>query len=357
MSPGGHDLEAVAARMDELGLKPDVPEIRLARAVRSVAAETGIDPDAACRPGPIDLVVERLATHESWFFRDPKQFAALAEQILPTLSGPLHVWCVGCANGQEAWSMAMLLAEARGLDGGWRVTASDLSGRAVAAAERGVYRTAQLRGLSTRRRSSFVQQHGDDEWVVTDPLRPLVEFVKQNVVTQPPPVPPGSCRLVLCRNVLIYLHGRGVNAALGSLGEAMAEDGWLLLGSAESLWGITDQFEMVSLPGAFAYRRAGAAMATAHHGRSRPATRTAPPAPSPPVSSALPTAVDLVAQARSAARAGRHEDAAKAYRQAAYLDPRMVEAQAGLAEALAAVGDERGAARARAVADRLRARS
>lgn len=353
MSPTTGALQAVAARLIEVGLKPDVPEARLARAVRTVAAAAGVTPALACRPPHIDDVIEHLATHESWFFRDPKQLAALARHVLPTLSAPVHVWCVGCANGQEAWSMAMLLAETRGLDGDWRVTASDLSGLAVAAAQRGVYRTSQLRGMSTERRDRFVQRHGDDEWVITDALRPLVDFVKHNVVTQRPPVPDGWCHVVLCRNVLIYLHDRGVTSALRSLGEAMAADGWLLLGSAESLWGTSDQFEMVSLPGAFAYRRAGAG--------GLDATPEAPPGPrarrttAPPPAPEMPQPAELLAEARRAAAAGRLDEAARAYRQAAYLDPRMIEAQEGLADALAAAGDERGAARARAVADRLRA--
>lgn len=240
----------------------------------------------------------------------------------------------------------MLLAEARGVDGDWRVTASDLSGRALAAAERGAYSTSRLRGLSTDRRSRFVHQAGD-EWVITDSLRARVSFVKQNVVTQRP-VQTGSCQVVLCRNVLIYLHEEGARKALESLGQAMESEGWLLVGSAESLWGITDAFSVVRLPGAFAYRKSESAplgVAPPRRVAARPAREPAP---------SIPPTHELMAMAAAAAAAGRHDDAARAYRQAAYLDPDLVDAHAGLAASLAAVGDQRGAARARAVVKRLR---
>lgn len=346
---GAAAVAAVAARMTQVGMKPDVPEARVTRAVGQVAAERGVSANEVLRPPLIDDVIELLATHESWFFRDPRQLAALAGHVLPTLSGPLHVWCVGCANGQEAWSVAMLLAEARGRDGDWQVTASDLSGRALAAAERGVYPTSRLRGLSTERRSRLVHQAGD-EWVISDALRAKVDFVKHNVVTQRPPVPTGSCQVVLCRNVLIYLHDDGVRRALDSLGQAIASEGWLLVGSAESLWGITDEFSVVRLPGAFAYRPTGAPpLAASGAPPPRPAARPArAPAPS------IPPTHELLAMAGAAAAAGRHDDAVRAYRQAAYLDPDLVDAHAGLAASLDAIGDQRGAARARAVVERLR---
>jgi chemotaxis methyl-accepting protein methylase len=340
-------VPAVAARMAQIGMKPDVPDNRVSRAVRQVASERGVPEAEVLRLPLIDDVIELLATHESWFFRDPRQLAALAGHVLPPLSGPVHVWCVGCANGQEAWSVAMLLAEARGVDGDWRVTASDLSGRALAVAERGAYPINRLRGLSTDRRLRFVKQAGD-EWVITDSLRARVSFVKQNVVTQRPPVQAGSCQVVLCRNVLIYLHEEGARKALESLGQAMESEGWLLVGSAESLWGITDAFDVVRLPGAFAYRRADAPVAP-------PPKRVAPRAARGP-SPSIPPTHELMAMAAAAAAGGRHDDAVRVYRQAAYLDPDLVDAHAGLAASLAAVGDQRGAARARAVVERLRSR-
>ncbi|MDQ1446529.1 MAG: chemotaxis protein methyltransferase CheR, partial [Acidimicrobiaceae bacterium] len=310
---------AVADRMRDVGLKADVTGTRLLRAASDVAAERGVTVDALRGPALIDAVIERLLIHESWFFRDPAQFAALTAEMLPTLPRPVHVWSVGCGQGQEAWSVAMALAESIGADG-WAVTATDLSGRALAAADRGTYNTAQLRGLSDERRTRFLEQVGADEWTIVRSIRPLVSFVQHNVTARARPVPAVSCQVVLCRNVLMYLHDEGVAAALASLGQAMTMGGWLMLGTAESLWGVTDAFEVVRVGEAYAYRQAGGSPAV--EGRV----------------AALPSADALVAQGASAASAGRHDEAATAFRQAAYLDPDRADAHAGLAAALEAVG-------------------
>jgi len=338
---------AITERAKGAGLKADIPLSRISRIVRAVAAAHGVDVRAVGRPPLVDEAVEQLAIHESWFFRDAGQFKALARHIVPTLTPPVRVWCAGCADGQEAWSLAMLLADH--VDGDWHVTASDFSAAALKRAERGVYRATRLRGLSTDHRSRFLQAQGD-EWAVRPTLRPHVTFVRHNIATEPLPVPAASCDVVLCRNVLIYLHPDAVAAALKTLEQAMTREAWLLLGGAESLFGITDRFTTVALDGAFVYRRADLAAAPT----TPPATRRKAAAPRVPPTPPAPDIETLLAEAATATGEGRHDDAARAFRQAAYLEPSRVEAHIGLAEALEAVGDKRGAARARAAALRLR---
>jgi hypothetical protein len=124
--------------------------------------------------------------------------------------------------------------------------------------------------------------------------------------SEAPPVPLGSCHIVLCCNVLIYPNDDGLRAAVANLEAALAPQGMLFVGAAESLWGAADRLE------------------------------------------ALPQPSDLVAQARDAAGKRDHEGAARALRQAASLDPHEAAAHAGLASALEAVSDARAAARARA---------
>jgi chemotaxis protein methyltransferase CheR len=332
--------EAVRRRLRELHLKADMPAARITRAVNEVAAEEGV----AAADASVEHVVERLLIHESWFFRDPKQWAALARDVLPTFGGPVRVWCAGCANGQEAWAMAMLLAETVPE---WHVVATDLSGRALARAAEGMYSTAELRGLSAERRARFlVPGPQQDRWSIVPRLRDHVKFTRHNLAVPPPPVPLGGAEIVFCRNTLIYLDKAGVEAALGSIESALAEDGRLLVGAAESLWAVTDSFEVVPLSGAYSYRRARGP------GRGSAQFRAMAPAMAPP----LPDPAALLEEAADAAAEGRHEEAARAFRQAAYLAPDRADAHAGLAEALAVLGDARGAARADAAARRLRAR-
>jgi chemotaxis protein methyltransferase CheR len=339
-----------AASMREVGVD------RMTRAAQEALSRRGLGEWPAAEPaGLLDEVLDRLTVQESWWFRDPRQWASLVHHVIPALEPPIEAWSAGCANGQEAWTLAMLLADHA--PGEWRLTATDVSSRAVARAEEGVYRDGELRGLPGPSRQRYMEPAGDG-WRVADGLRRRVRFMRHNLATQPPPVPVGACRLVLCRNVLIYLTDDGVQSALSAIDRALAPDAWLVVGGAESLWALTDRFESVRLPGGFGYRRATAPAApvaaapVAAAAAGRPSARP-PSAPARrPHADPLPDVAELVGRARKAAERGDHEAAATGFRQAAYLEPDRAEAHAGLAAALDALGHPRAAARARAAAKR-----
>lgn len=336
------------------GLKTDVAADRIVRAVAEVAQAAGVTTKHVVeRPALLAEVIDRLTIQESWFFRDPHQMEGVARQLLPALVPPVSVWCAGCANGHEAWTMAMVLTDAGVED--WRITATDLSSHAVAAAREGVYGGTQLRGLPALQRARYFNDAGDGRWSVDDRLRARVDFLQHNVARQAPPVPLGSCAIVLCRNVLIYLSDDAVQGALGAVENALAPGGTLLVGGAESLWGLTDRFETVRLPDAFAYRKPDPAAATAEAGPAAGAAPSARRSRSP--EAAFPSPADLVRRGRAAAAGGDHEAAATAFRQAVYLDPDEADAHAGLSDALEALGHARSAARARAAGRLARRRS
>ena len=101
-------------------------------------------------PGAFQELLDRVTVQETGFFRHPDQFAALAREVLPALDGPVVVWSAGCANGQEAYSLAMELA-ASGLPD-WQVVATDISAAAVARARAGRYASTELDGLPATHR-------------------------------------------------------------------------------------------------------------------------------------------------------------------------------------------------------------
>jgi chemotaxis protein methyltransferase CheR len=96
-------------------------------------------------PGAFQEVLDCVTVQETEFFRHPDQFAALAREVLPGLEGPVVVWSAGCANGQEAYSLAMELAASGVPD--WQVAATDISATAVARVRTGRYSAAELAGL------------------------------------------------------------------------------------------------------------------------------------------------------------------------------------------------------------------
>jgi chemotaxis methyl-accepting protein methylase len=246
------------------------------RSVEVLVAGLARDPDA------LHDLVERLTIQESWFFREPAQFEALVERVLPDVGGPGTVWSAGCAFGQEAWSLAMALLEAG--RGDLRVLASDVSARALGRASAGRYAERELRGLSQARRARFTTA-GPEGVAVGQALRNRVSFVRHNLATDPPPLATGSCQIVFCRNVLIYLRPEGRQAALAHIARLLPAGGWLFLGFAESLWQVTDAFEVVRLGEVFTYRRVAGAEAVrrpAAPRRERGAATARPAPPAPP---------------------------------------------------------------------------
>lgn len=219
-----------------------------------------------------DAVVEAITTKETSFFRDPWLFDALSRHALPEIAATLkragrrvRIWSAGSSTGQEAYSLAMMLREY--LDSGQRlleendvtILASDISAEAIDAAKAGLYSTFEVkRGLSEPRLRRFFHQDGDG-WRVNEPLRHLVHCRASNLLSQAAEV--GAFDLILCRNVLIYFD-EATRARVGrALCAALKDGGWLALGSAESLAGVGDGFDLVKLGRAFVYRRKRAATA------------------------------------------------------------------------------------------------
>ncbi len=340
------------------GLRVDeLTEERLHQALEEGAAATGSTLDThvsqiAADPVRQQELLDRITLQESSFFRDPPVFADLAAHVLPAairaLEGrPLVVWCAGCANGQEAWSLVMLLTELGASR--FEVVASDLSGPAAERAHAGAYEERELRGLDAARRARFMVR-ASARWRVADSLRSHVRVVHQNVATEPPPVDAGSCALVLCRYVLIYLTPAAADGLLGRIAAALSADGRLVIGAAESLWHRSERFIPEALPHAVAYRHHRAARA-ADRAPHRPARRRAPttlrvdtgPRESP--SPEAPDGAALVRRGEAAAAQGDLAAAASAFRDAVRLDPDDAVALVQLGLVLEAT-DDPGAVRA-----------
>ena len=237
-----------------LGLRLDGAAAgRVARAVRAGARDAGCSEEAyaaAVRADPEMLadLVDRVTVQESSFFRHEPQFALVAEEARAHGGGV--IWSAGCGKGQEPWSLAMLLVE-QGL-GAWSVLATDVSRAALAWARAGRYTERQLRGLSAERRTRFLHRVQEDFEIVPE-LRRRVRFAEHNLVTAP--IPPGvDGRIVLCRNVLIYLHREAAEGLLGRLRDRMPQDGLLLIGGAETISADHPSFALTRRDGVFALR-------------------------------------------------------------------------------------------------------
>ena len=196
----------------------------------------------------MDEILDAVAVHETYFFREQQQLKVFSERILPELSRsrrPVKIWSAGCSTGEEAYTIAMLLAE-QGLLEEERasLTASDLSRRVVESGVRGVYGESSFRTTDPGFREKYFVSESQGSWRVRDDLRAMIRFEQCNLMklnNQTPndhrweATPPGGFDLIFCRNVLMYFDEASVKRSLRSLHSMLAEGGYLLLGHAESL--------------------------------------------------------------------------------------------------------------------------
>jgi chemotaxis protein methyltransferase CheR len=238
-----------------IGLKPDPSfRSRLARALREVADARNIDGESlvgalAGDASLLDQLLDRVTVQETAFFRHPEQFETLARTLLPPIDVPLRAWSAACANGQEAYSLAMLVREA-GRSGS--VLASDVSPAALHRTGAGYYHEREMRGVSAaRRREHFDVVDGG--WQTNQSLRDMVNVERHNLLD---PIPPqvAECHVVMCRNVLIYFTQRHAELFLERLADVMDPGAYLFIGGAETVWHVTDRFEPIQTGACFAYR-------------------------------------------------------------------------------------------------------
>jgi two-component system CheB/CheR fusion protein len=171
------------------------------------------------------------------FFRDRDSFEALEREVIPKLfeqssqETKIRVWSAGCATGEEAYSLAMLLSEgAEATSASIQVFATDIDDDAIAHARHGVYPSAAAADITSIRASRFLSRDGDG-YRVQKSLREKVLFARHNVLQDPPF---SKLDLIVCRNLLIYLNRDVQSHALEMFHFALRPGGYLFLGSSES---------------------------------------------------------------------------------------------------------------------------
>ena len=197
------------------------------------------------------------------FFRDERQFAALA-QLLPEwlaearrAGKPLSIWSAACATGEEVYSLAVAALEAGAEAPEIELLGTDVNPAAVAFAATGRYPPARLEGMSLDRLARHFRV-GDDGVAEARPSlqRVASSFQVQNLADERYPLPrAGQWDVVFCRNVLIYFDLPTTLRVLERLHRALVPGGYLFLGYSESLFRVFDGFELVERAGSFFYRK------------------------------------------------------------------------------------------------------
>jgi chemotaxis protein methyltransferase CheR len=203
-------------------------------------------------------VTEAMTVNESFFFRDAKPFDQLRDQLLPALIAArtgtrrVRIWSAAASSGQEAYSIAMLLQESGHSANGWMLetVGTDLSTEILERAKAGSYTSFEVqRGMPARFLAKYFTRSGD-KWQIAEPLRRSVRFTRHNLLSDLSSL--GMFDIVFCRNVLIYFDLATKAKVLAAIRRQMPADGYLILGAAETVLGVSESFtSSPHLPGVY----------------------------------------------------------------------------------------------------------
>lgn len=213
-------------------------------------------------PAELEEVLDAATTHETYFFREPVQLEVFLEEVLPSLARThartrrLRLWSAGCSSGEEAYTLAMLLAES-GLFTGWDVAiyGTDLSRRMTELARRAEYGAGALRATPASPRHRYFEPLEGGRHRVAEAIRAQVSFAQVNLIDPDAVSVLPLMDAIFCRNVLIYMDAPARRRALRILFNQLRSGGLLLLGHSEHLLGLETDFEPVHLERDLIYRR------------------------------------------------------------------------------------------------------
>ena len=278
----------------------------------------------------LDSLAAHLTVGETYFFRDPAVFEALASRVIPALvqdrrgrAKRLRIWSAGCCTGEEPYSIAIALRRAIPDLDDWQVTilASDLNPRFLRKATEGIYGQWSFRGVPDAMRDAWFHRTRDGRFEILPVVRKMVTFECLNLVEDTYPSLTNNTNaldLIFCRNVLMYFSPEQVRRVVANLRRSLAEGGMLAVSASEGSRELFGEFVSAEIPGITLYRKAAPAVA-------------APP----PLQTRMPEPPTVLApKLAPTARAKRREAPAAAPDHAA--DARRLANEGKLTEALAA---------------------
>ena len=206
-------------------------------------------------------IIDAMTTNETLWFRDSHPYAILEKELFPEAAQqrnkPVRIWSAACSSGQEPYSMSIIAEEyikanpgslARDVE----IVATDISKTILEQARQARYDEMSLvRGMSIERRNRYFKQQGD-VWELNNEIKRRVRFTELNLMQSFSSL--GKFDIIFCRNVLIYFSAELKSDILNRMAKQLQPNGYLVLGSSESITGYTDAFKMVRSGGAVYYQ-------------------------------------------------------------------------------------------------------
>jgi chemotaxis protein methyltransferase CheR len=249
-------------RFDDAGLQNLQRALVRRLGTRHQACDEYLDQFAADPDQEILALTADLTVGETYFLRHVEQFQALTRTALPDLlqtpgrTGPLRLLSAGCSTGEETYSLAIALRES-GIGADASILGVDANPVSLAKARTGRYTDWSLRSVPMVTRQRWFAAKG--EAVVLDPtIRAAVRFEHHNIAQDDPALwQPAAFDVIFCRNVIMYFTPEVMAEVVGRISSSLIPGGYLFLGSAETVRGLSDDFEVQESHGTFYYRRRG----------------------------------------------------------------------------------------------------
>lgn len=199
-------------------------------------------------PDLLKDIVEAMTTNETSFYRDSKPFDQFRDIILPHLQKArpgkrVRIWCAAASTGQEPYSLAMLIKENAAKLPGWNfeIIATDIDTNVLDLAKRAEYSQFEVqRGLPIQMLMKYFEQKGD-RWALKNDIKSMIQFKQFNLLDSMASL--GKFDIIFCRNVLIYFDREMKAKVLQNMTALLPDDGFVILGGAETVLGITDSLK------------------------------------------------------------------------------------------------------------------
>ncbi|HEY0591147.1 MAG TPA: protein-glutamate O-methyltransferase CheR [Thermoanaerobaculia bacterium] len=208
-----------------------------------------------------DRIFDLVTTNETYFFREPAQLTAFAQEIVPELlerrpGRKIRIWSAGCSSGEEAYTIAMLLTEHGFYDRStFEIFATDINQQVLAKARKGIYRENAFRATAPDVQQKYFTKEDPHSWRICDEIRNRVQFGRLNLYDGPRVSLVGALDVIFCRNVIIYFDDASKKAVVHSFHQRLLDGGYLLLGHSESLISLSTQFKLRHLKNDMVYQK------------------------------------------------------------------------------------------------------
>ncbi len=214
------------------------------------------------REDELAAIMDVLTVNETYFFREKNQLLSFSEEILPELrqknrnTGKIRIWSAGCSTGEEPYTIGMLILESN-LFNGWdiEILGSDINRRVLRTARRGIYRQNSFRCIERYYVNKYFDPLPNGSFKILDKVKKLLNFGYLNLLDSVKMGSLGRIDVVFCRNALIYFDMPSRKKVVTGFYNVLPDDGYLLLGHAESLINMSTAFALKHLKHDLVYQK------------------------------------------------------------------------------------------------------